>query len=73
MNTPINDNKQCQYCDWSEGNADTPDIWRKLSLLLPNGKLGVYCSICHRVKPKDGGKYCKSFIQRKNFYSHYKD
>lgn len=61
---PMNENKQCQFCDWSESNTDTPALGRKLSLRLPNGELGVYCSICHRVKAKDGGKYCKSFIKK---------
>ena len=67
-----NNDKQCQYCDWSEDNRNTIALGPKLNLLLPNGKIGVYCNICHRVKAKDGGKYCKSFIKRIHFYSHFK-
>lgn len=60
----MNKDKKCQYCDWADNNSDIPALGPKLNLLLPNGQHGVYCSICHRVKAKDEGKYCKSFIKK---------
>jgi len=57
--------KQCSNCDWAEDNHDAREHGCYLSLLLPSGKIGVFCSLLHKVKEKNGGKYCKSFKQKK--------
>lgn len=58
--------KRCCNCDWSEDNNDCINQCYHLNLLLPSGEIGVFCSILHKVKKKDGGKYCKSFIPKVN-------
>jgi len=35
--------KQCSNCDWAEDNHDAREHGCYLSLLLPSGKIGVFC------------------------------
>lgn len=57
--------KCCQNCDWSEDNNDSREHGCYLSLMLPSGNSGVLCSILHKVKEKNAGKYCKSFKEKR--------
>ena len=53
--------QRCENCDWTE----TTDTFHwQLNPLLPDGTRGVVCSLLHKTKKKDGGKYCKNFIER---------
>ena len=62
----FNSNQRCEICGWAEDNAICEEIMssRSLNLRLPNGDVGVFCGCCHKVKKKDGGKYCGSFYRK---------
>lgn len=67
-NSKGNKEQRCDMCDWHEDNRDARELLGKgLNLRLPSGEIGVFCSIIHKVKKKDGGKYCGNFCKQKSY------